>query len=166
MIDLFKRRPKLFWKPRLGEQIVSPKAQAQYPALKNDFDILEQQLMSNFRNLDNQALQAQNQFRLQQFILIVGGVLTSAFGAVQAALSGKARWPGVTEAIIAIALTAVSFIAQQTKSQKKYFSSRLKAERLRGEYFLFLGRMGGYKDDSNRVQNLILRVSEIEQEGA
>jgi hypothetical protein len=161
MIALFKRRPILFWKPKNDEQIVSLDAQRERPSLKADFDILEQKLMENFRRLDNEALRAQNHFRWQQIILIVGGVITVTLGAIQAALPGD-RWPGATEGVIASALTAVAFMAKQMDSQKKYFSDRLKAEMLRGEYFLFLGRLDAYKDDASRVKNLIGRVAEIE----
>lgn len=162
MIALFKRRPMLFWKPRIDEQIVPLNARKGYSYLEADFKILEERLMDSFRRLDNEALRAQNHFRWQQIILIVGGVMTGTLGAIQAAMSDATRVPGVVEGIIATLLTAVAVIARQTESQKKYFSKRLKAEMLRGEYFLFLGRLGAYKDDASRVRNLIRRVAEIE----
>ena len=162
MIALFKRRPIIFWKPKTDEQIVPLDARNGRPDLEKDFEILEQRLMDNFRRLDNEALHSQNQFRWQQIILIFGGMMTGTLGAIQAAMSETARWPGAAEGIIATLLTAVAFVAQKTESQKKYFSTRLKAEMLRGEYFLFLGRLGAYKDDASRVQNLIRRVVEIE----
>jgi hypothetical protein len=167
MITLFKRRPRLFWRPKEGAQIVPPDVQNQYPELQSDFGVLEKQLLDDFRRLDNKALEAQNQFRLLQIILIAGAVATSTLGAIHAALP-DAPWPGITEAIVAALLTATAFAAKQLDSQKKYFSNRLKAEMLRGEYFLFLSRVGAYNDDSARVQNLIRRVAEIqaEQKGA
>ncbi|MBO0860951.1 MAG: DUF4231 domain-containing protein [Chloracidobacterium sp.] len=165
MIALFKRRPILLWKPRINEQIVPLDQRKEFPALEDDFKILDEQLMDNFRRMDNEALMAQNQFRLQQIILIVGAVMTSSLGAIQAAMPETARWPGLIEAVIAAMLTAVAFIAKRTEPQKKYFSNRLKAETLRGEYFLFLGHLGAYKDDASRVHKLIQRVAEIESEG-
>jgi hypothetical protein len=163
MIALFKRRPILFWKPKIDEQIVPIDARKNHPDLKADFDILEERLMEEFRRLDNAALRAQNHFRWQQIILISGAVMTSAAGAIQASSPNIAQWAGGVEAVIAGILTAVAFVAKQTDSHKKYFSNRLKAEVLRGEYFLFLGRLGAYKDDASRVQNLIRRVAEIEK---
>jgi len=161
-ITLFKRLPVLRWSPKENEQVVQPETQNQFPDLKSDFDILEHELMPSFRNLDNEALRAQNLFRLQQVILIAGGVITTTLGAVQAALM-KEVWPGVAEAVVAGFLTSVSYIAREFNEQKKYFSSRLKAETLRAEYFLFLGRMGNYAGD-DRVQSLIRRVADIESE--
>jgi Protein of unknown function (DUF4231) len=162
-ITLFKRLPMLRWRPRENEQIVQPETQNQFPDLKSDFDILEHELLPSFRNLDNEALRAQNLFRLQQVILIAGGVITTTLGAVQAALT-KEVWPGVAEAVVAGFLTSVSYIARQFNEQKDYFSNRLKAETLRGEYFLFLGRLGKYANDDDRVQSLIRRVADIESE--
>jgi uncharacterized protein DUF4231 len=162
-VTLFKRLPMLRWRPRENEQIVQPETQNQFPDLKSDFDILEHELMPSFRNLDNEALRGQNLFRLQQVILIAGGVITTTLGAVQAALT-KEVWPGIAEAVVAGFLTSVSYIARQFNEQKNYFSNRLKAETLRGEYFLFLGRMGNYANDDDRVQSLIRRVADIESE--
>ena len=162
-ITLFKRLPMLRWRPRGNEQIVPPETQNQFPDLTSDFAILEQDLMPSFRKLDNEALRAQNRFRLQQVVLIVGGVIAITLGAVRAAHT-DAIWSGIAEAAVAGLLTSVSFIAREFNEQKKYFSNRLKAETLRGEYFLFLGRIGNYANDADRAQNLIRRVADIESE--
>jgi uncharacterized protein DUF4231 len=119
--------------------------------------------MPRFRNLDDEALRAQNQFRRQQIILIVGGVITTTLGAIQAAFTEKI-WPGAAEAAVAAVLTMVSVIAHDFDAQKKYFSNRLKAETLRSEYFLFLGRTGNYANEDDRVPSLIQRVTDIESE--
>jgi Protein of unknown function (DUF4231) len=163
-ITLFKRLPKLRWTPGENPQeIVKPETQNQFPDLKSDFEILEETLMPRFRNLDNEALRAQNQFRRQQIILIVGGVGATTLGAVQAAFTEKI-WPGVAEAIVAAFLTIVSVIARDFDAQKKYFANRLKAEALRSEYFLFLGRVGNYANEDDRAPSLIQRVTDIESE--
>jgi uncharacterized protein DUF4231 len=163
-ITLFKRLPIFLWRPpKIEQQFVEPQAQNQFPALKSDFDMLEKELMPSFRRLDNEALRAQNLFRLQQVILIAGGVITTTLGAVQAAHS-KESWPGIAEAVVAAFLTSISYIAREFNEQKNYFSNRLKAEALRGEYFLFLGRIGNYANDDDRAQNLIRRVDDIESE--
>jgi len=163
-ITLFKRLPMLRWRaPKEIQEIVPSETQSQLPGLTSDFAILEQELMPGFRRLDNEALRAQNLFRLQQVILIAGGVIATTLGAIQAAQT-KEIWPGVAEAAVAGFLTSVSYIAREFNEQKKYFSNRLKAETLRGEYFLFLGRMGNYANDSDRAQNLIRRVADIESE--
>jgi uncharacterized protein DUF4231 len=163
-ITLFRRLPIFLWRPPKSEQrFVEPEAQNQFPALKSDFETLEKELMPSFRRLDNEALRAQNLFRLQQVILIAGGVITTTLGAAQAAHS-KESWPGIAEAVVAAFLTSISYIAREFNEQKNYFSNRLKAEALRGEYFRFLGRIGNYANDDDRAQNLIRRVDDIESE--
>lgn len=142
---LFKRWPYLRWRPKEGEQIVPPEAKANCPAFADDFELLERELMPHFRELDNEALRAQNQFRLEQVALIFGGALATALGAVQAALT-NAVWPGIVEAALAAGLAAVALRARALKAQEHYFTNRLKAETLRGEYFLFLGQVGRYAD--------------------
>lgn len=160
---LFKRLPQLVWRPKKDEQILSLETQNQYADFKADFEILEKKLMPYFRDFDNEALRAQNQFRRQQVIMIVGGVIAATLGAIQAALTDES-WPGLAEAVLTAWLTMVAFFVRELGAQKKYFSHRLKAETLRGEYFQFLGRLGDYADDADREANLIRRIAEIESE--
>jgi len=159
-LTLFKWLPYLRWRPKEGEQIVSLEVQARYPAFADDFELLERELMPHFRELDNEALRTQNQFRLEQMALIFGGALATALGAIQAALA-DAIWPGIVEAVLAAGLAAITLGARALKAQERYFTNRLKAETLRGEYFLFLGRVGSYADDDYRVQQLIRRVADV-----
>jgi hypothetical protein len=159
-LSLFKRLPYLRWRPKEGEQIVSLRVQANYPAFAEDFEQLEQKLMPHFRELDNEALRTQNQFRLEQVALIFGGALATTLGAIQAALA-EAAWPGIIEAVLAAMLAATALRTQALKAQERYFTNRLKAETLRGEYFLFLGRVGHYAKDRHRIQRLIRRVADV-----
>jgi hypothetical protein len=159
-LSLFKRLPYLRWRPKEGEQIVSPEVQANYPVFAEDFEQLEQKLMPHFRELDNEALHAQNQFRLEQVALIFGGALATTLGAIQAALA-EAAWPGIVEAVLAAMLVAIALRVRALKAQERYFTNRLKAETLRGEYFLFLGRIGPYADNRYRIQRLIRRVADV-----
>lgn len=160
-ITLFKRLPKLFWRPKENEQIISLKDQSEFPDFKDDFEILERELMPYFRQLDNEALRAQNQFRRQQLILIAGGIIATTFGAIQAA-NASVKWPSIAQAVVAAFLTAVASIARELQARKKFLSNRMKAEMLRSEFFLFLGRIGNYANDADRIQNLIRRVADIE----
>lgn len=165
-MQLFRRLPGLRWRPRVAEQIVPLTAQADFPDFAEDFAVLERELMPSFRDLDNDALQRQNQFRLDQVLLIFGGALAAILGAIQAAYA-TAVWPGAAEFVVAGALSAIAFRQQQLRARDRYSASRLKAEALRAEYFLFLGRVSVYADDGERVRYLIRRVNKIlaEQEG-
>src|SRR2546430_4706145 len=155
---LFKGHPQLRWQPKQGEQVIPLDVQEKYPDFADDFAFLEQALLSHFRIFDNEALRAQNQFRLDQVILIVGSALVTILGAVQIALT-QAIWPGVVEASLAALLVALGQRTRAIKAQERYFTNRLKAELLRGEYHRFLGRIGPYADGNHRVQ-LVRRVAE------
>ena len=160
-MNLFKRLPKLFGQLKSDETIVPLAMQASASAFGEDFAILERVLMPHFHNADNAAMRAQNQFRGAQVLLIFGGMLATILGAVQVAL-GDVAWPGALETVLALALAMIAQRARYQKAQEHYLSSRLKAETLRSEYFLFLGRVGRYADDQLRVQQLGDRVARIQ----
>src|SRR5438105_12148167 len=117
--------------------------------------------MPHFRELDAEALRVQNQFRLDQVTLIFGGALATILGAVHASLGGAAVWAGIIEFVLAAVLSAVALRMQATHAQERYFTDRLKAESLRTEYFLFLGHVGTYADEQDRLPCLIRRVADI-----
>lgn len=164
-IPLFKRFPSLRWRPQASAEIIEPQNHADHPAFTGDFKVLEDNLMGEFRRLDTEALRGQNQFHLEQVTLILGGALVTALGAIQvtlAALLHNSLAPGLAEAVIAAVLAGVAQYARSSKSQERYFSSRLKAEALRGEYFRFLGRIGDhYANEQRRVVHLQQRVVAI-----
>ncbi|MGH7984349.1 MAG: DUF4231 domain-containing protein [Candidatus Udaeobacter sp.] len=159
---LFKLLPSLRWSAPRDQQIVPAEAQTQTPAFSGDFKTLEDELMPHFRELDAEALGVQNQFRLQQVTLIFGGAVATILGALHASFgAGPAVGAGIIESVLAAALSAVALRAQGTHAQERYFSDRLKAEKLRTEYFLFLGRVGAYADEQERLPCLIRRVADI-----
>jgi hypothetical protein len=164
-VALLKRLPTLRWQPQADQQIVAPADQARYALFAEDFMFLERELMPHFRRLDNEALRGQNQFRLEQLIMIFGGALAAALGAFHVALT-DAPWLGIIEAAVALFLAAISQRARALKAQEMYLTQRLKAELLRGEYFLFLGHVDRYADLQQRNQQLRRRVTEIITEEA
>ncbi len=160
------RAPQLRWRPGAREPLVKPEMRAAAPALEPDFGVLETELLPTFHELDEQALRAQNDYRLGRIMIILGSAVATALGAVQAALGGGETAIGVAEAIVAGAFAAVVAFVRGREAQKEYFTARLKAERLRGEYFSFLGRVAPYEvdDDEERRSLLHRRVAEIEIE--
>jgi len=161
-VRLFERLPSLRWSPPRDQQIVPTEQQTQSPSFAGDFKTLENELMPYFRELDAEALRIQNQFRLQQVALIFGGALATILGALHAALGrGPAVWIGIIESVVATVLSAVALRAQGTHAQELYLGDRLKAEKLRTEYFLFLGRVGTYANEQERLPSLIRRVADI-----
>jgi hypothetical protein len=161
-VVLFKRLPKLRWKPPEREEIVPIETQAQRPDLADDFAALETELMPYFRQLDANALRLQNQFRLHQVTLILGGTLATILGALHANLnSGTVAWIGIIQTMLAVVLSGVALRSRTARAQERYSTERLKAERLRSEYFLFLGQVGTYSDERQRLPQLIRRVSDV-----
>jgi Protein of unknown function (DUF4231) len=153
-----KRFPSLRTRPAEG-LIVPPELRARCPALEEDFAVLDRELLPRFQELDRAALQAQNQFRLEQVLLILGGVLAVVLGALQGALRGAA-WPGVAEALVGGLLAVVGVRTRELRAQRRYLTSRVKAERLRGEYFRYLGRVGEYAG-ADRAKRLAWQVASI-----
>ena len=134
-------------------------AQAKCPDLAADFATLETELMPYFRELDANALRLQNQFRLHQVTLIFGGALATILGALHANLASA--WIGISQTVLAAVLAGVAVRSQTTRAHERYSSDRLKAEKLRSEYFLFLGRVGSYSDEKERLPQLIRRIGEV-----
>jgi Protein of unknown function (DUF4231) len=163
MMTLFKRLPKVPWRPAQDEDILESDVQAQYPNLAADFEVLRAELLPHFRRLNGDALRYQNEFRLDQVIIIFGGGLATILGVLHASLPhALATWSGIVEAVLAAWLSAVALRARTTGAQQRYFTWRLKAEKMRAEYFLFLGGVGVYGgDDLQRKSALIRRVAEI-----
>lgn len=159
-------RPRLVW--RAGERypLVSAELRAASPALAGDFDVLDRELLPDFYELDEAALRAQNTFRLGQLLVLLGGAAATSLGAVQAALGGGVTEIGIAEALVGGLLAAAVAYVRGRQAQREYFTTRLKAERMRGEYFLFLGRVPPYDldDDAERLGRLRAQVSTIEAE--
>ena len=163
-LPLFSSLPRLRWKPGSSQPFVSDSTLARCPALRADVDLLEQELVPQFRRLDEESLRTQNTFRLGQLSLIVGGTAAAALGAVQTALGGGVVELAIPEAVLAGLLAGATVYIRGRNAQREYFTARLKAERLRAEYFLVLAHAGDYAgvDDSERLRFLRRRIRELE----
>lgn len=171
---LFRRLPSFVARipPDAQRHIMPPAEQAQYPQFEADFKLLDEHLIPVFLELDADALRAQNGFRMEQLILIGGGLLATVLGALHMAfglgetadagtgapVTGLWAWLGAGVSAVVAMVTAR---ARDLRNQDVYRTNRLKAELLRGEYFLFLGRVGAY-GQRRRVGNLVRRVAEIQ----
>jgi hypothetical protein len=166
-LPMFGPLPRLRWKPGKEQPFVSESMLARCPALRTEIDLLEQELVPRFRSLDQGSLRAQNTFRLGQLSVIFGGSAASALGAVHAGLGGGVVALAVAEALVAGLLAGAVVFVRGRNAQREYFTTRLKAERLRAEYFRFLARAGGYgaDDDGERLRLLRSRIRTIESHG-
>lgn len=124
-----------------------------------DIALLRRYLIPHYVAENTEALRAQNEYRRDQVVLIIGGVVATGL----AALPGEARWAGwsVVAAIWTAFLATWAARSRDLSAQSRWRTSRLKAEVLRGEYFLFLARARPYDDDACRARNLKRRVAEI-----
>jgi hypothetical protein len=160
---LTRQLPQLWGLPQQWP-ILTEEEQRRFPELQGEFRVLKAELEGSFLELDRRALAGQNRFRLVNLLLISGGAVATALGAVQAAAHGGKFWIGIVEAALAGLLAPLAIAARSGKAHRAYFTNRLKAERLRSEYFVFLARAGEYRgtSDEQRVKVLRERIAAIE----
>lgn len=162
-IPLFKRFPS-FYVARREDDLAKPENRQKYPAFANDFATLDQELIPFFRDFDNEALRCQNAYRGMYVILILGGTLVTILGIAQIAFIDT-FWLGIAGSSVALVLGVVTTVSSRFNHQKRYLTARLAAERLRAEYFLFLGRFDPYAHDQDRIRQLRKRVADIKVKG-
>ena len=150
------------WRPGTDWPVV-PTERAAYVTLESELGLWDSGLEKRFRDLDHQALRLQNRFWLLQLVLILGSACASILGAVQAALGGGNVWLATVGAALSGLLAGVAVLVRDRRPQHGYLNARLKSERIKSEYFLFLARAGGYAADPERAHVLQGRVAEIEQ---
>lgn len=144
-----------------------------YPALEADLEIVRRALEPSFKRADAAALRFQRLFRLSELTLIFGAVAATTLGAIAVASSSTLEpagetgnlW-GMTETLLTFALGALAFVVQRLHWHERWLRQRTVAETLRGEQFLFLGRVGPYGETGDAARLLEARVLEIEKQGA
>lgn len=170
LVARFPRPP--WWRPDpaaswLSDWPVLPEGvEERYPRLAADCRLWREELEPRFRKLDHEAQLLQNQFWRQQVALIIGGLVATTLGAYQAARGGGQEAVAAAQAVFTGALTGVAAIARGRRSQSGYLTARLKAERIKSEFFVFLARVGDYAG-ADRNERLRQQVEDIaEAEGA
>jgi hypothetical protein len=140
-----RRFPRLAVRPDAAP-FISEADRARYPALADDFATLDATLTEPFCRLDAEALREQNTFLWGQVVLIAGTALAATAGAVHTALGGGVAVLGAGQAILTGALGVVATVVARRAARAAYIDKRLRAERLRAQYFLFLCRSGPYAE--------------------
>ena len=164
---LVKRFPRFFWRPRADEPwdddwpVVPSEPLDEYRTLADDLDVWHNRLESQFRKLDHRAQIMQNQFWRQRVLLIAGGLVATSLATAQAAIGGGNVILAVLQAGLTGLLAGLTVLIRSRRAQQGYLSARLKAERIKSEYFLFLAMAGDYKE-ANRVTRLLQQVDDIE----
>lgn len=70
--------------------------------------------------------------------------MATILGAVQAALGGGNVGLAIAAALLTGTLAGLAVLIRSRRAQQGYLNARLKAELIKSEYFLFLGRVGDY----------------------
>ncbi len=141
--------------------VVQPEHLVTYPMLASDLDVWLKELEPRFRRLDHRAQILQNQFWRLHLGLILGGLLATVLGAVQAARGGGVEIVAVVQAILTGALAGLTVLVRSRRAQQGYLDARLKAERIKSEFFLFMARTGAYAGEA-RLTRLHEQVDDIE----
>ncbi len=164
---LIARFPRLFWRP--AEEgawdgdwpVVPPQSLEDYPWLRTDLMVWPEQLEHRFRQLDHRAQILQNRFWRQRVLLIGGGLLATSLATIQAAWGGGHVWLAVFQAVLTGLLAGLAVLLRSRRAQYGYLSARLKAERIKSEFYLFLARAGDYAHE-DREARLSQAVDDIE----
>lgn len=165
---LLARLPRLFWRPS-ADQIwlddwpaVTQEQLAMYPALAPDLDVWLHEVEPLFRRLDHRARILQNRFLRGNVLLILGGLAATCLGAIQVVLGGRVIGLAIAQAIITAGLGGLALVVRSWRDKGGFLTPRLKAELMKSEFFLFLGRAGVYAREG-REYRLRERIVAIDQ---
>jgi Protein of unknown function (DUF4231) len=158
---ILMRFPRLRLRLRRAPSPVIPPDQARrYPTLAADIRVLDEEVGPSFAASERAALVAQNRYRRQQVIILLGSALLAGLGGLQAVFPAQ-RWLGLVLVVLGILLAGVSQAAGELKTLDRFLTERIKAERLRATYFRYLSRTGRYRGD-DRVSVLRRAVIAVE----
>ena len=164
---LLVRWPRFFWRPPEDDSwdddwpVLERAWLKDYPELAPDLTVWCEQLEPRFRRLDHRAQILQNQFWRQRVTLVGGGLVATSLATVQAAVGGGVIALAAVQAGLTGLLAGLTVLIRSRRAQHGYLTARLKAERIKSEFFLFLARAAHYAD-GDRVTRLLQEVDDIE----
>jgi hypothetical protein len=150
-------RPRLRLRP--PEPLLGPRAKERYPALRARIEEADRVVFPAFAALDITARAEQNRYRWFTLLALLGGLLTTMFGALQAWLNSQ-PWPGVVVATVGAATSALTTVARRQGSLQTYLTARIRAERLRSLYFEHLAKPPATGDDTSTTAALEAAVAQ------
>lgn len=157
--------PRLRFRAVRPDPLLSRDAARRYPSLLQRMLDADRIVFRAFEACDVEAQEAQYRHRWFTILAIVGGLLTTVFGAAQAWLR-TAMWPGLLVATLGAATSALTALARREGSLRAYLDARIRAERLRSLYFEYLA--GGPEPNEEvhqrQVRALEIRTVEIASE--
>jgi uncharacterized protein YjbI with pentapeptide repeats len=148
---------------RPAPEILPVSAQRDFPAFADDFRFLEKEILPSFRALSQRAdrLTVLRRLYMGGVLAVIG--LAVAIGLAEAAVANsQSEAPGIWLVVVpSIAAAAVGSMLVAGRWQDQAAALRLKAERLRREYFIYLGRLGEYADNGTRNEFLKNEIKKI-----
>ena len=149
--------PRFRFLPSPPESLLSPDAARRYPLLRQRLEDADRIVYPAFAASDVEAQREQNRYRRFTLFAILGGLLTTAFGAIQTGLP-SAAWPGVVVATLGAATSVVTSVARRHGTLNNYLTSRIRAERLRSLFFDYLANRPTTDPATHEAQVLALEV--------
>jgi hypothetical protein len=155
--------PWLRFRPASARHLLMPNAGSRYPTLQQRLTDADKVVYPAFASCDQEAQAEQNRYRWFIVLSILGGLLTTTFGAVQAWLQSVA-WPGIVVATMGAATSAITTVARRQGSLDNYLAARIRAERLRSLYFEHLAKPPEPSEATHHQQlrDLQVRAAEIQ----
>jgi len=153
--------------------VVPVSAQLDHPALSEDFRFLDERLVPQLSSFNARVGAATRSLRFLYAVVIgyaAAAVVLAAevdhplFGNRSPAPSGLAWAAAGVLGASGLAIALLLLPAYRRLGARRAALQRA-ADRLRAEYFLFLGRIGGYGDPGQRQNILQERIKTITQEG-
>jgi len=141
---LLRRFPKLH--TPASYPVIPLDRELEFPSLRDDFATIRTELDPVFTKFDEEALRLQNRYRWQHVLLLFGTAALTSLGGLQAVFPAQ-RWPTILLACLGIAMALSAGFAKESTSLQEFLTARVKAERLRSLYFLFLSRTGLFGGD-------------------
>jgi hypothetical protein len=111
----------------------------QFPLLQARVAEAERMIYPEYARWDITARREQNRHRWFSVLAILGALLTTSFGAVQAWLSQEI-WPGVVVATLGAATSVLTSVSRRQGTLYNYMSARTRAERLKSLFFEHVGQ--------------------------
>jgi hypothetical protein len=136
--------------------------------IRDDMQLLQDELFRFFTRRDRLASVNQNRYRLFQILYILLALFATILGSAQAlAINSKLLpWYAFAETAIALTATMLATISSFEPPFPKWVQSRRIAEFLRQEYFRYMMRAEPYDnftDPALRKMHLARRAAEINQ---
>lgn len=162
-LSLLARFPRLRV-PSKSEPVIPADRRADFPALFDDFRVLDKEVAPVFAKYDKTALRDQNRYRRQQVVIILGSAIMTGLGGLQAVFPHQ-RWPGFVLAGLGVVLAGSTAFVKERASMTSYLSARIQAERLRALHFQYLSATGQYAGSGRQdaVRRAVLAIERGEE---